>query len=81
MTSTTALDPNVQLKGVSPNGVLASDMNVKFKGVSPIKVLAVVLYAHRTLGSSSTQASFALLSQTLMILSKVQVVTSTYPLD
>ena len=49
-------------------------------GVSPVGVLAVVWYAYRTLGSSSGQIPFALLSQVLMILSKDQFMTLTCPL-
>ena len=71
------------LKLVSPifTGMTASVLNVKLKGVSPVGVLTVILYAYRTLGISFTQAHFTPLSQALIILSKVQFVTSTYLLD
>ena len=48
--------------------------------VSPVGVLAVVLYAHKTLNSSSGHIPFALSSQVLMIFIKDRFVTSTCPL-
>ena len=53
---------------------------VSRNGVSPVGVLVVVQYAHKTLGSSSGHMPFTPSSQVLMILSKDQFVTSTYPL-
>ena len=50
------------------------------KGVSPIEVLVVIVYAHKILGNSSSQAPFASSNKALMILSIVQFVTSTWPL-
>ena len=52
---------------------------MSLKGVSPVRVLAVVLYAQRTLDSSSGQAPFASSSLVLIILSSVQFVTSVCP--
>ena len=38
---------------------------VRLKGVSPVRVLVVVLYAHKTLGSSSDHMSFSLVQPIL----------------
>ena len=53
---------------------------VSRNGVSPVGVLAVVLYAYSTFGNSSSHMPFAPSSRVLIILSKDQFVTSTYPL-
>lgn len=58
----------------------ASLSNARQKGVSPIGVRAVVLYAHKVLGSSFDYIPFDPSSRVLIILSKDRFVTSTYPL-
>ena len=58
----------------------ASLPNAKQNSVSPIGVRVVVLYAHKTIGSSFGHIPFALSSRVLISLSKDQFVTSTCPL-
>ena len=60
--------------------MMASLPNARQKGVSPVDVQAVVLYAHKTPRSLSSQIPFAPLSQVLIILSKNPFITLTCPL-
>ena len=57
-------------------GMTTLVLNVSLNGVSSIGTLVVVLYAHRTLGSSSSHAPFAHSSRVLIILSKLLFITS-----
>ena len=70
----------LQLVSHTSAGMTASLPYASQNGVSPVGVLAVVLYAHKTLGSSSGHIPFAPLSRVLMILSKDRYMTSTCPL-
>ena len=54
--------------------------NAKQNGVSPMGVRAVVLYAHKVLGSLFAHIPFAPSSRVLISLSKDQFVTLTFPL-
>ena len=50
------------------------------RGVLPVEVCAIVLYAYKTLGNSSSYIPFFPLSRVLIILSNDRFVTSSYPL-
>ena len=70
---------------LSPTGSISSGATSSLpyasrNSVSPVGVLAIILYAHKTLGSSSGHIPFTPSSRVLMILSKDQFVTSTCPL-
>ena len=52
----------------TPTSMTTSVPNVSLNGVSPVGTLVVILYAHRTLGSSSYHARFAPSNQVLIIL-------------
>ena len=62
-------------------GMMASAPKTSENGVAPVEFFEVVLYDHKTPGSSSTHLPFAFSSRFLSVLTMVLLVDSACPFD